>query len=58
LKDCAGVLYKKWKSKDNSDIDIFLLQLTQQLNKEKVTKQEYLLWSTKLDTLRKEVEEG
>jgi hypothetical protein len=36
----------------------FLHDLTNILAKEKITKQEYLFWSQKLDQLRKEVEEG
>ncbi|WP_339146045.1 MULTISPECIES: DUF4350 domain-containing protein [unclassified Sutcliffiella] len=57
-KDCDGILYRKWKSKDNEEIDLFLHQLTTMLGKEKISKQEYLLWSKQLDTLRNEVEEG
>lgn len=57
-KDCAVYLHKRWKTKENGKIDLFIHQLTQVLGKEKITKQEYLEWSNKLDTLRKEVEEG
>lgn len=57
-KDCAEILHRKWKTKDNGEIDLFLQQLTTVLNKEKISKQEYLLWSKQLDTLRNEVEEG
>ncbi len=35
----------------------FLNGLTNILEKEKISKQEYLLWSKKLDRLRKEVED-
>ncbi|KMJ59479.1 hypothetical protein AB685_00945 [Bacillus sp. LL01] len=57
-KDCAGILHRKWKTKDNGKIDLFLHQLTMVLGKDKISKQEYILWSRQLDTLRKEVEEG
>lgn len=49
----------KWKKqKNNKEIKHFLEGLSEALTKKKLTKQEYLLWSKKLDTLRKEVEEG
>ncbi len=57
-KDCTGILHKKWTTMDNGKIDLFLHQLTMILRKDKISKQEYLLWSKQLDTLRKEVEEG
>lgn len=57
-KDCSIVLQKKWRTKDNGEIDLFLHQLTVVLEKDKISKQDYLLWSKQLDKLRKEVEEG
>lgn len=57
-KDCAVILHKRWKTKEDGKIDLFLHQLTQVLAKEKISKQEYLEWAKQLDTLRKEVEEG
>ena len=57
-KECAVFLHKRWKTMEDGKIDLFIHQLTQVLAKEKITKQEYLEWSNKLDILRKEVEEG
>lgn len=57
-KECSPILHRRWKSKNNGEIDLFLHQLTTVLRKEKISKQEYLLWSKQLDTLRNEVEEG
>ncbi len=57
-KECAIFLHKRWKTMEDGKIDLFIHQLTQVLAKEKITKQEYLEWSKKLDILRKEVEEG
>ncbi|KPB06412.1 DUF4350 domain-containing protein [Bacillus sp. CHD6a] len=57
-KECGVFLHKKWKTKEDGKIDLFTYQLTQMLEKKKITKQEYLEWSKQLDTLRKEVEEG
>jgi hypothetical protein len=41
-----------------SEIHAFLTGIVQVLDKEKISNQEYLLWSKKLDRLRKEVEQG
>ncbi|RST77159.1 DUF4350 domain-containing protein [Siminovitchia acidinfaciens] len=41
-----------------NELDSFLAGLTNVLNKEKLSKQEYLLWSKKIDRMRKVVEEG
>ncbi|WP_404428073.1 DUF4350 domain-containing protein [Sutcliffiella horikoshii] len=57
-KDCAVLLHKRWKKIEVGKVDLFIHQLTQVLAKKKITKQEYLEWSNKLDILRKEVEEG
>ncbi len=57
-KDLVSPLERKWSGMSNKEIRPFLNDLTNILTKEKVSKQEYLLWSKKLDRLRKEVEEG
>lgn len=41
-----------------SEIHAFITGIVQVLDKEKISNQEYLLWSKKLDRLRKEVEQG
>ncbi|WP_421381951.1 DUF4350 domain-containing protein [Bacillus salacetis] len=56
--DSTEGLGRKWKTATEKEITSFVNGLTAVLNKEKMTKQEYLLWSKKLDRLRKEVEEG
>ncbi|HHY73520.1 MAG TPA: DUF4350 domain-containing protein [Bacillus bacterium] len=56
--DAAGTLERKWITVSALEIRRFLHELTKVLEKEKITKQEYLLWSKKLEQLRKEVEEG
>lgn len=57
-KDFMGVLEKKWKQMSRSEIHSFINGLESLLVKEKISKQEYLLWSRKLERLRKEVDEG
>lgn len=56
--DRAEQLERKSKTMDPKSVKTFLHDLTNILAKEKITKQEYLFWSNKLDQLRKEVEEG
>ncbi|WP_156791442.1 DUF4350 domain-containing protein [Bacillus sp. SG-1] len=56
--DSTEGLTRKWKSSTEEEIKNFVDELTAVLAKEKMSKQEYLLWSKKLDRLRKEVEEG
>ncbi|TYS17794.1 DUF4350 domain-containing protein [Rossellomorea vietnamensis] len=56
--DSTGGLLRKWTSADEKDINRFVTELSDALEKETLSKQEYLLWSKKLDRLRKEVEEG
>ncbi|MGD6969112.1 DUF4350 domain-containing protein [Rossellomorea vietnamensis] len=56
--DSTGGLLRKWTSADEKDINRFVTELSAALEKETLSKQEYLLWSKKLDRLRKEVEEG
>ena len=41
-----------------AELTSLLNGLTEYVEKEKVSKQEYLLWSKKLDEIRKEVEAG
>ncbi|WML60567.1 DUF4350 domain-containing protein [Neobacillus sp. PS2-9] len=57
-RDSISLLEKKWKQMPSSEINSFLKGLEIILEKEKLSKQEYLLWSRKLDRLRKEVNEG
>ena len=56
--DNAEGLVRKWKSSTEEEIRNFANGLPEVLAKEKMSKQEYILWSKKLDRLRKEVEEG
>jgi Domain of unknown function (DUF4350) len=57
-KDISPQLERKWKGLPASEITSFLEGLKNVLAKRKINKKEYLLWSKKLDRLRKEVEEG
>lgn len=57
-RDSISLLEKKWKQMPSSEINSFINGLEIILEKEKLSKQEYLLWSRKLDRLRKEVNEG
>jgi hypothetical protein len=54
--DLSSYIEKKWTRLSVSEINSFLSGLIHILEKEKMTKQEYLLWSKKLDKLRREVE--
>lgn len=56
--DFSVHLERKWPQMDSAEVQALLKSLTHILKKEKVSKQEYLLWSKKLDRIRKEVEEG
>jgi hypothetical protein len=56
-KDLSSTFEKKWTGLSAYEINSFLTGLVTILEKEKITKQEYLLWSKKLDELRREVEE-
>jgi hypothetical protein len=56
--DSTEGLTRKWKSVSEKEITNFVNGLTEMLQKEKVSKQEYLLWSKKIDRLRKEVEDN
>ncbi|MFE8694866.1 DUF4350 domain-containing protein [Cytobacillus sp. FJAT-53684] len=57
-KDLSAPLERKWTNISSKEINAFLAGLISILQKEKISKQEYLLWSKKLDRLRKEVEES
>ena len=55
-QDLTGYFEKKWIRMPASEIKSFLNGLITVLEKEKISKQEYLLWSRRLEQLRKEVE--
>ena len=55
--DLSDVLGRKCMNMRQNEIQSFLLGLSSILAKEKINKQEYLLWSRKLERLKKEVEE-
>ncbi|MED3550403.1 DUF4350 domain-containing protein [Cytobacillus praedii] len=57
-KDLSAPLERKWTNIPAHEIKTFINELITILQKENVNKQEYLLWSKKLDRLRKEVEES
>lgn len=57
-KDLSSPLERKWTNIPAHEIKSFLNELITILQKENVNKQEYLLWSKRLDRLRKEVEES
>ncbi|ETI68870.1 DUF4350 domain-containing protein [Neobacillus vireti] len=57
-KDLSSFLVRQHIGMQENEIRPFLIGLTNILEKEKVSKQEYLLWSRSLEQLRKEVEEG
>ena len=56
-EDISPQLKRRWKSMPANEIDSFLKDLKNVLEKEGLSKQEYLLWSKKLDRLRRGVEE-
>ncbi|RWR13538.1 DUF4350 domain-containing protein [Siminovitchia fortis] len=57
-RSLAPLLERKSQGRmGKKEIDSFLSGLTDVLNKERLSKQEYLLWSKKIDRLRKVVEE-
>ncbi|MEH7479801.1 DUF4350 domain-containing protein [Neobacillus drentensis] len=56
-KDLSSYFERKWTKVPANEIRPFLIGLVNILEKEKITKQEYLLWSKKLEQLRREVEE-
>ncbi|WML48949.1 DUF4350 domain-containing protein [Neobacillus sp. PS3-34] len=57
-QNVSGFLERKGLKMPQKEIRAFLDGLITVLGKEKLTKQEFLLWSRKLDRLRKEVDEG
>ncbi|WP_312469559.1 DUF4350 domain-containing protein [Neobacillus sp.] len=57
-KDLSSNFEKKWTQMPSWEIKSFLSGLVTILEKGKISKQEYVLWSKKLESLRKEVEEG
>lgn len=54
--DAEDQLNRKWEASSKAEINTFLHGLHDVLNKEQINKQEYLLWSKRIDRLRKEVE--
>ncbi|WHY88835.1 DUF4350 domain-containing protein [Neobacillus novalis] len=56
--ELSSFLERKNRGMQANEIRPFLIGLTHILEKEKVSKQEFLLWSRRLEQLRKEVEEG
>lgn len=57
-QDLSSCLERKWHGIKPAEIRSFLQGLTAILEKGTLNKQEYLLWSGRLDQLRKEVEQG
>ncbi|MRG87478.1 DUF4350 domain-containing protein [Salinibacillus xinjiangensis] len=49
-------LDRKWQSLTSEEVQIFVRELVQVLQKDKVKKAEFLVWTKKLDRLREEVE--
>ena len=56
--EIESYLSEKWKGIPEVEIRSFLANLSKILKEERITKQEYLTWSKKLDQLRKEVEDN
>ncbi|WP_042144139.1 DUF4350 domain-containing protein [Paucisalibacillus sp. EB02] len=57
-KDLKELLTPKINVMNDEELSIFLYDIESVLQKQQITKQEYLLWSGRIDRLRKEVEEG
>ncbi|MBP3952672.1 DUF4350 domain-containing protein [Bacillus suaedae] len=57
-KEIGPLLERKWSDVSPQDLQEFLGGLQQVLNKEKISKQEFLFWSKKIDQLQKGVEQG
>ncbi|MFJ7726341.1 DUF4350 domain-containing protein [Neobacillus sp. NPDC097160] len=55
-QDLSSYFEKRWTNMPTHEIKSFLSGLVNMLEKEKISKQEYLFWSRKLEHLRKEVE--
>ncbi|MUK88698.1 DUF4350 domain-containing protein [Ornithinibacillus sp. L9] len=56
--DCTDQLKVRRKQMTEDEILSFVKEITKLLNKESINKQEYVLWSKRMDQLQKEVEEG
>ncbi|MBV7506483.1 DUF4350 domain-containing protein [Bacillus sp. sid0103] len=56
-QDLSSNFERKWTRLNASEISTFSSGLVNILEKDTITKQEYLLWSKKLEQLRREVEE-
>ncbi|WP_246145561.1 DUF4350 domain-containing protein [Bacillus rubiinfantis] len=56
--ELASDIERRWKGIKPGELRAFLTGLSTVLEKEMISKQEYLLWSQKLDRLQKEVEQG
>ncbi|MEH7307058.1 DUF4350 domain-containing protein [Neobacillus drentensis] len=56
-QDLSSYFERKWTRLNASEISTFLSGLVNILEKDTISKQEYLLWSKKLEQLRREVEE-
>ncbi|MRH43195.1 DUF4350 domain-containing protein [Aquibacillus halophilus] len=54
--DIAVQLERKLLNVSKIDINTFLTELSKVLRKEKISKQEFLVWSKKIDSIRKEVD--
>lgn len=57
-KDIKELISSKVKDVDEDEISTFVNGIESVLENKNVTKQEYILWSKRIDRLRKEVEEG
>lgn len=55
--DIAGYLDQSWKDQSGGEIRSFVQDINDVLGKQHINKQEFMLWSKKIDRLRKEVEE-
>lgn len=56
--DLSTKLAHRWSEKKESEVKQYLRNLTKILENEKLTKQDYLIWTKNLDELRNEVEKG
>lgn len=57
-RELSDPMARKWPHLPKIEIDILLNGLANILEQEKINKQEYVLWSKKIDRIRKEVEDG
>ncbi|MEH7237496.1 DUF4350 domain-containing protein [Bacillus sp. JJ1562] len=56
--DLTSKLVQRWSGKKENEIKRYLSDLTKVLKTEKLSKHDYLLWSKRIDELRKEVVKG